>query len=168
MEIQRTNLKTRPEAPLNQNKNELEPESKVCFEIKTEQTLLETCERGTLHYRMHWPHNQQAGPILQSIEEWKKSLTPAKKCACVFISVLLGHSEPKYLAVDECALGSRSSEIVGLVMLQKWRQNMAVQKPVAAAVVAVPTPPPTHSRGGTLNGSKKGCRIDNFQPKRSG
>lgn len=87
MEIQGTNLKTRPEAPLNQNKNELEPESKVCFEIKTEQTLLETCERGTLHYRMHWPHNQQAGPILQSIEEWKKSLTPAKKCACVFISV---------------------------------------------------------------------------------
>jgi hypothetical protein len=51
----------------------------------------------------------------------------------VFISVLLGRSEPKYLAVDECALGFRSSEIVGFVMLQKWLQNMGVQKPVAAA-----------------------------------
>jgi hypothetical protein len=85
----------------------------------------------------------------------------------VFISVLLGRSEPKYLAVDECALGFRSSEIVGLVMLQKWLQNMAVQKPVAAAIVAVPIPPPTNSCGGTLNGSKKACQIDNFQPKRS-
>jgi hypothetical protein len=41
----------------------------------------------------------------------------------LFISVLLGHSEPKYLAADECALGFRSSEIVGLVMLQKWLQK---------------------------------------------
>jgi hypothetical protein len=54
----------------------------------------------------------------------------------VLVSVLLGHSEPKYLAVDECALGFRSSEIV-----------------------AVPTPPPTHSRGGTLNGSKRGVEL---------
>jgi hypothetical protein len=77
----------------------------------------------------------------------------------VLVSVLLGHSEPKYLAVDECALGFRSSEIVGLVMLQKWLQNMAVQKPVAATIVAVPTPPPTHSRGGTLNGSKRGVEL---------